>query len=357
MLEERRLCGCFRRRRTSRVARDQNTIKTPTAACPHFGHHVRKGRPYRGCPSRGTLLVRDELTGWIGAFDKYGGGSADRPFWLEAHEGGSYRVDRVKHDDPICVPHLSIGIVGGIQPDKLSKITGGADDGFAGRFLFAWPDTSPHFQLARDPLDFQTAGMALARLTKLKTDPEGEDQLGPIHVPLSAEAADLLEAFGKETVIHAHHATGPLAVVFSKARGHALRLATVLEFLWWCGDASAHAEPNTISRSAMAGGIDLMRDYFIPMAERVFGDASVPNAERLGMILARHLKRAALRTFNARDLRRQVGGPLRSAAAMDTACNLLVEANLIRLVLTLRSTPGRQPLNFEVNPVLFQTDS
>jgi hypothetical protein len=29
---------------------------------------------------RGLLLVRDELTGWLGAFDKYGGGGSDRAF-------------------------------------------------------------------------------------------------------------------------------------------------------------------------------------------------------------------------------------------------------------------------------------
>lgn len=66
------------------------------------------------------------------------------------------------------------------------------------------------------------------------------------------------------------------------------------------------------------------------MAERVFGDASIPVAERAAMTLIRFLKRNGLATFNARDARREVGGPLRDAAAMDAACDALVEAGLIR---------------------------
>jgi hypothetical protein len=29
---------------------------------------------------RGLLLQRDEIAGWLGAFDKYGGGGSDRAF-------------------------------------------------------------------------------------------------------------------------------------------------------------------------------------------------------------------------------------------------------------------------------------
>jgi hypothetical protein len=36
---------------------------------------------------RGLLVVRDELAGWLGAFDKYGGGGADRAFAIEMYGG------------------------------------------------------------------------------------------------------------------------------------------------------------------------------------------------------------------------------------------------------------------------------
>ncbi len=47
---------------------------------------------------RGVLVKNDELAGWIGAMEKYGGSSkgasADRAFWLQAYDGGPYNVDR-----------------------------------------------------------------------------------------------------------------------------------------------------------------------------------------------------------------------------------------------------------------------
>jgi hypothetical protein len=348
----------------SAVARDETPPPRPEVGVPRRPERPRlrisdttaekAGQLAAGLP-RGLLLVRDELAGWIGSFDKYGGGNSDRAFWLESYQGGPYQIDRVKLDDPILIWHLSIGVVGGIQPDKLSKLTGGADDGFSSRFLYAWPECTPDFHLARDLLDESSAKYAVARLAKLEMVAEGGGAFGPVRLPLDPEGEDLLEVFGKETVGQAHDATGPMAAVFSKARGHALRLATVIEFLWWCGGESGDAEPDRIGHAAVAAAIDLMRDYFIPMAERVFGDASIPFADRLGMTLARHLKRIGVRSFNARDLRRKIGGDLRAASEMETACKLLVEANLIRPQLARRgATPGRPALAFEVNPALFQ---
>ena len=42
---------------------------------------------------------------------------------------------KVKHKNPVRVPHLSIAVLGG-QPDRLPMIIGGAEDGFAA-FPFA----------------------------------------------------------------------------------------------------------------------------------------------------------------------------------------------------------------------------
>ena len=38
---------------------------------------------------RGLLHMRDELAGWLGGFDRYGGEGADRAFFLECWNGGS----------------------------------------------------------------------------------------------------------------------------------------------------------------------------------------------------------------------------------------------------------------------------
>lgn len=86
----------------------------------------------------GILAKYDELTGWFGAMDKYNpgkGSAADRAFWLEAYNGGSYSVTRVVRGSSV-IPNLSIGLLGGIQPEPLRKIAAeSADDGLIQRFL------------------------------------------------------------------------------------------------------------------------------------------------------------------------------------------------------------------------------
>ncbi|WP_293809382.1 DUF3987 domain-containing protein [uncultured Bosea sp.] len=86
---------------------------------------------------RGVLVKRDELAGWIGSMEKYGSGRgpmADRAFWLEAFNGGPYTVDRVTRGS-IVVPNLSVSIIGGIQPDRLTELQGLQSDGLLQRFL------------------------------------------------------------------------------------------------------------------------------------------------------------------------------------------------------------------------------
>ena len=93
---------------------------------------------------KGLALVRDELAGLIGGFDRYGGAGADRGFYLECWNGGRHVVDRVKDGGkPLRIPFALLAIVGGAQPDRLEEVLRGADDGLAARFLYVWPEPVP----------------------------------------------------------------------------------------------------------------------------------------------------------------------------------------------------------------------
>src|SRR5262249_32803146 len=85
---------------------------------------------------RGMTLIRDELSGLFANMTRYSGGS-DRPFWLEAWNGGRHVIERVSRS--ITVDHLLVGVVGGFQPDKLARAFNGDEDGMYARFLFGWP--------------------------------------------------------------------------------------------------------------------------------------------------------------------------------------------------------------------------
>jgi uncharacterized protein DUF3987 len=86
----------------------------------------------------GVLYLRDELSGFFGSLDKYAGyrGAAnDRGFWLQAYNGGSYTFDRVKRGSG-RIEHLSVSVLGGIQPEPMRKLAADTvDDGLIQRLV------------------------------------------------------------------------------------------------------------------------------------------------------------------------------------------------------------------------------
>lgn len=97
---------------------------------------------------RGVLQVRDELAGFFASLSK-DGHEADKPFYLEAYEGGlsgSYESDRIARGN-VRAPSPCLSIFGTIQPGRLARLVAGAvagrdgADGFLQRFqLIVWPD-------------------------------------------------------------------------------------------------------------------------------------------------------------------------------------------------------------------------
>jgi Protein of unknown function (DUF3987) len=90
------------------------------------------------CLHDGLIYVCDELSGLFGGMDSYRPRQGrDRPIFLQAKEGGPYTTDR-KIGGTHFVPNLAIGVLGGIQPELLRKITqndGLTADGTLQRFL------------------------------------------------------------------------------------------------------------------------------------------------------------------------------------------------------------------------------
>ena len=118
---------------------------------------------------------------------------------------------------------------------------------------------------------------------------------------------------------------------FGKARGTALRLSLGLEYLWWCAKDGMDPPPSSIPPAALAASMTLTADYFMPMAERVFGDAAATDVERIAATLARWIIREQPPEVYVRRLQREVRLPgLRSAEQIIKVADALVEADWLR---------------------------
>jgi hypothetical protein len=299
---------------------------------------------------KGLLIVRDELAGWLDGMGAYN--PAARAFWVEAYGGRPFRVERQKHPEPIEIPRLAVAVYGCTQPDKLALFLRGADDGLLGRMLWAWPEPIV-FRLGKAAPGAQWAIAALDRLRELDLQPGEPPQ--PIMVPLTHEARSLIEEFGREMQDRQSNAGGLLRSTLGKARGAALRLSLVLEFLWWCSEDGMAPPPSAISERAFAAAAHLVGDYFVPMAERVYGDAASSHEDRNAATLARWIMRTRPTEVHVRHLQREVRLPdLRSADDIHAAAGVLIEADWLSPPARGAEFGQRGRSAYSVNPRLWE---
>ncbi len=297
---------------------------------------------------KGVLMTRDELAGWIGSFNRYAGGDGgDRAFWLEAWGGRSYTVDRVKNGQAIIIPHLSIGVLGGIQPDKLATaLLKGDDDGLTARFMYFWPDPVP---LER-PKNVMGGKEALKAFRALHGLEMGTDEQGnglPVVVPLTEEAADFFQAWRVKH--HENELEGAIKGWWGKMPGVCLRLALTFEGLWNAVDEKG---VDHVCKQAVEASTVMIDDYLLPMAMRAFGDAALTDKERNAAVLAKWILKNRPERINTRELSRGVGTPnLRKTNDIRSAIEVLLEAGWLRANSgRAGGTKGRRRGDYEINP-------
>lgn len=298
---------------------------------------------------KGLFLFRDELSGWWGRLNQYGGDT----FWLKAFGARPERVTR-KKAAPIHIPRLSISVLGGSQPDTLRTfVTAKQNKGFAARWLYVFPEPSVGFRIAKAA----KIGLALDRLRRLR-ELELSDKK-PIEVPVARQARARFEAWVAAKQIAAKSdEEGVWGQWLGKQGGVALRLALVFEHLWWAASARRTDQdgPKQVSAAALSAAMKFIDGYAAPMAAIALNNAGRPVEEQDARSLLRLIERGGVRQFNARQVSRGAFGPagrLSQPAAMKAACEVLEASMLIRHVgVRAGDRKGRQPSDFEINPVL-----
>jgi hypothetical protein len=253
---------------------------------------------------RGLLHVRDELSGWLGSFDRYGGSGADRAFYLECWNGGLYVCDRVRyHEKSIRIEHAALAILGGMVPDRLRPLLAGADDGLAERLIYIWPEPLPIGRLVdRGRNDAATRqALLMGAALRLHALPMGTDNLGtpaPIALPLEEEALTLFDEVRREWMTRARATSGLTAGWAGKNPGRALRLALIFELLAW---SARGTEPTKVSADSIARAASYL-DYASDMLDRVMAGLALTQSDVDAATIARHLLATRPTRLNERDL-------------------------------------------------------
>lgn len=298
---------------------------------------------------RGTLQFRDELAGWLEGMTRYSAGS-DRPFWIEAYGGRGFTVERMGRE-PLTINRLSIGVMGGIQPDRLkSLLFKSDDDGLLARFMPIWPNPVPVKRPGRWT-DEALLERTLERLLSLEM--AGSDWLGwnPIFVPFTDHAQNLMDDFRLAVRRWEGAAEGLLLSFIGKLPGLAARLSLVLACLDWA--AEDDQLPIEIEADHFKRAAELVGNYLLPMAQRAYADASVPQAERSARRLVATIREKGWQRFTTREVMKLERAGLATAAELDPALTVLEDADCIKAV--VQPAPpqgGRPPRLFIVNPAL-----
>jgi hypothetical protein len=306
---------------------------------------------------RGLLFVRDELTGWFGNHDRYGGNGGDRAFFLEAWNGGAYTVDRVKHrGQPLRILRTSVGIFGGMQPDRLREALAGADDGLAARFVYIWPDPPPISKLVGEPDEAmrdrynQLVGAA-RRLHALPTCVDAAGDPAPDRLRLDLSARALFDELRQEAMHRARFSRGLAGGWHGKTPGRALRLAIVFELLAW--SARLGPEPRRISADAMTRAAGYL-DYLAAMFDRTTAGLAISRDEADAAALARYILSTRLTVLNERELYQLPGWSwLRGSARRASALRVLTDAGWMRQA---TRTGSRRPRgDWQISPRLWES--
>jgi hypothetical protein len=160
---------------------------------------------------------------------------------------------------------LLIGVVGGMQPDKLVASFEGDHDGKYARVLFAWPDEPGWLGLNNDAseIDADIYNIISRILTLAEITEEGK--LIPHSISLDPEAAGEFAQFAQFAHQEKSAFEGREREWFAKATAHVLRLANTLTYVEWALTTDT-TKPVAVNKAIMEAAIRLVRDYFWPHA-------------------------------------------------------------------------------------------
>lgn len=290
---------------------------------------------------RGLIVVRDELSGLLGSFDRYSqsrGGDVAR--WIEMFDCRSMMVDRKTGDQrTTAVRRAAMAVTGSIQPGILRRTISGqnTENGLAARFLFAFP---PHrikvwTEESISPLDERTYECVIEKLHRIPMVKALGGPPSPGVVRLSSDARSEWAGFFNQHNRASAKLTGGLAAAWSKLEQYAARLALVIHCIRYAGDDSTLVNFASLDADSMKAGIGLA-NWFANEAMRVYAMLGESDGDRTNRKLIDFIK-AKGGSVSARDVQRGLG-----LKSVDDAERLLNGLRVSGLGEWTETTTGKQ---------------
>ena len=303
---------------------------------------------------RGVLVDRDELSAWIGGFDRYsngrsGDGAGD---WLSIYNSTLLSVDR-RTAGRVLVASPFVALTGGIQPAVLRRVLGPLhlDNGLLPRFLVCQP---PRRAKRWDDRGIEWSAAigwtaTIDRLFELPFAIDSGCNAAPVVLTLSREATSAWKEW-----FDAHHADlidqdGHLLAALSKLEEQAGRLALVLHLARFAGGDAA-ADPQVVDETSLRSALQLA-EWFRGEVHRlyaVFGETTESN--RLRVLADWLAERFGFEPFTVRQFQRRRKS-VRSADDADQQLQELVDGGFGEWVSVPKARTGPAPRTFRLLPV------
>jgi hypothetical protein len=297
---------------------------------------------------QGVLRLTDELSAMFTNMSRYSGGQ-DNEFWLESWNGNSYNVERIGRT--LHLDHLLIGVVGGLQPDKLAKSFEGPADGMYARLLFSWPSEPAYRPLNDEALEVDPDILnALTRLDDLAEFADG--RLVKHSIGLSERASGEFEQFRQFAHLEKEAVEGRDREWLAKGPAHVLRLAGTLCLLDWAMRGGG-TPPTSIDAKYMVAAVRLVREYFWPHARAALRQIGLTERHVNARRVLRWIRARGKTEISLEDVRRDALGQKLDAEQTATLLEALARSGWIRELKTA-TTPrgGRPPRRSQVNSLL-----
>ena len=309
--------------------------------------------------SRGLTMVHDELAGFLLNMSRYHDGS-DRQFYLSAHSGGGYNLDRIGRGEQY-VKDLYLNIVGCIQPPVAKKIFGedDGDDGFFERFgLLAYPDKLKDFELVdkypdKDVNDKLCGIFDILVSTDWAEKVQKDEYDAHPFVRLKDEAQEIFNAWLVSHMQQINELGDDLLAGFrAKGRGLLVRLVLVMHLTEWA-ESEGQIDAKRVSSVTLENGMEILKNYFEPMWERVVIAFGMTEFESRVQRVATWIMDHEVKEISMREIKRKNWKGFQTNEEVEAVMTELIKKKWVGPLMT-KKTQGRPLHYYPANPLIWK---